>query len=182
MPNNIADTQDEKQEETTNPAVAEPQEESSPSQSPAPEMTLEEALAELEKTRQERDAVQAAAQKWQQHEDSQKSELQLAQEKLAAAQQELAQAQTTNLLLEVAAAQGIKPEDVPLLGTGTKEDLEARAARIKELYGAGNAAPPSNSPRQNVQSGSGVGNEPQPDPVTYPSSWVPKALRKNHDQ
>ena len=157
MPNNIADTQDEKQEETTNPAVQNP-EESSPSQSPAPEMTLEEALAELEKTRQERDAVQAAA------------------------QQELAQAQTTNLLLEVAAAHGIKPEDVPLLGTGTKEDLEARAARIKELYGAGNTAPPSNSPRQNVQSGSGVGNEPQPDPVTYPSSWVPKALRKNHDQ
>ena len=133
-------------------------EESSPSQSPAPEMTLEEALAELEKTRQERDAVQAAA------------------------QQELAQAQTTNLLLEVAAAHGIKPEDVPLLGTGTKEELEARAARIKELYGAGNTAPPSNSPRQNVQSGSGVGNEPQPDPVTYPSSWVPKALRKNHKQ
>ena len=121
-------------------------------------MTLEEALVELEKTRQERDAVQAAA------------------------QQELAQAQTTNLLLEVAAAHGIKPEDVPLLGTGTKEELEARAARIKELYGAGNTAPPSNSPRQNVQSGSGVGNEPQPDPVTYPSSWVPKALRKNHEQ
>lgn len=157
MPNNIADTQDEKQEETANPAVQNP-EESSPSQSPAPEMTLEEALAELEKTRQERDAVQAAA------------------------QQELAQAQTTNLLLEVAAAHGIKPEDVPLLGTGTKEELEARAARIKELYGAGNTAPPSNSPRQNVQSGSGVGNEPQPDPVTYPSSWVPKALRKNHKQ
>lgn len=181
MPNNITDTQDEKQEETTNPTVQNP-EESSPSQSPAPEMTLEEALAELEKTRQERDAVQAAAQKWQQHEDSQKSELQLAQEKLAAAQQELAQAQTTNLLLEVAAAHGIKPEDVLLLGTGTKEELEARAARIKELYGAGNTAPPSNSPRQNVQSGSGVGNEPQPDPVTYPSSWVPKALRKNHNQ
>lgn len=112
------------------------------------------------KTRQERDAVQAAAQKWQQHEDSQKSELQLAQEKLAAAQQELAQAQIMNLLLEVAAAQGIKPEDVPLLGAGTKEDLEARAARIKELYGAGNTAPPSNSPRQNVQSGSGVGARP----------------------
>lgn len=48
MPNNIADTQDEKQEETANPAVQNP-EESSPSQSPAPEMTLEEALAELEK-------------------------------------------------------------------------------------------------------------------------------------
>ena len=157
MPNNITDTQDEKQEETTNPTVQNP-EESSPSQSPAPEMTLEEALAELEKTRQERDAVQAAA------------------------QQELAQAQTTNLLLEVVAAHGIKPEDVPLLGTGTKEELEARAARIKELYGAGNTAPPSNSPRQNVQSGSGVGNEPQPDPVTYPSSCVPKALRKNHKQ
>ena len=89
MPNNIADTQDEKQEETTNPAVQNPQEESSLSPTPAPEMTLEIALAELEKTRQERDAVQAAAQKWQQHEDSQKSELQLAQEKLAAAQQEL---------------------------------------------------------------------------------------------
>lgn len=178
MPNDITDPQDEKQEETTNPVEQNPQE----SSTPAPEMTLEEALAELEKTRQERDAVQAAAQKWQQHEDSQKSELQLAQEKLAAAQQELAQAQITNLLLEVAAAHGIKPEDVPLLGTGTKEDLEARAARIKELYGAGNTAPPSNSPRQNVQSGSGVGNEPQPDPVTYPSSWVPKALRKNHDQ
>ena len=48
MSNNITDTQDEKQEETTNPAVQNP-EESSPSQSPAPEMTLEEALAELEK-------------------------------------------------------------------------------------------------------------------------------------
>ena len=66
-----------------------PQEESSLSPTPAPEMTLEKALAELEKPRQERDTVQAVAQKWQQHEDSQKSELQLAQEKLAAAQQEL---------------------------------------------------------------------------------------------
>lgn len=49
MPNDITDPQDEKQEEATNPVAQNPQEESSLSQSPAPEMTLEEALAELEK-------------------------------------------------------------------------------------------------------------------------------------
>ena len=88
------DEQDTSLEDTT------PDTSQTPSQDAAlqPEMTLEEALAALEKTRQERDAVQAAADKWKQHEDSQKTELQLMQEKLAAAEQQLAQERTTNVL------------------------------------------------------------------------------------
>lgn len=63
------DEQDTSLEDTT------PDTSQTPSQDAGlqPEMTLEEALAALEKTRQERDAVQAAADKWKQHEDSQKT-------------------------------------------------------------------------------------------------------------
>nr|DAM57592.1 MAG TPA: protein of unknown function (DUF4355) [Caudoviricetes sp.] len=171
-----AEPQDEQEsnlEETT------PDTSQTPSQDAAlqHEMTLEEALAALEKTRQERDAVQAAADKWKQHEDSQKTELQLVQEKLAAAEQQLAQERTTNTLLEVAAAHGIKAEDLPLLGTGTKEEITERAKRLQALYGDPTEAapPPSQRPRQGLQSGQGTPS--QVEDVAYPESWIPAALR-----
>lgn len=167
------DEQDTSLEDTT------PDTSQAPSQDAAlqQEMTLEEALAALEKTRQERDAVQAAADKWKQHEDSQKTELQLMQEKLAAAEQQLAQERTTNVLLEVAAAHGIKAEDLPLLGTGTKEEITERAKRLQALYGdpAEGTPPPSQRPRQGLQSGQGTPS--QVEDTVYPESWIPAALR-----
>lgn len=167
------DEQDTSLEDTT------PDTSQTPSQDAAlqPEMTLEQALAALEKTRQERDAVKAAADKWKQHEDSQKTELQLMQEKLAAAEQQLAQERTTNTLLEVAAAHGIKAEDLPLLGTGTKEEITERAKRLQALYGdpTEGTPPPSQRPRQGLQSGQGTPS--QVEDAAYPESWIPAALR-----
>ena len=150
------------------------------------ELTLEAALKELKEARSqaaryrtERNALNEAAEKWKQHEDSQKSELQLAQERLAELEQELGQAQSTNLLLEIATTHGIKADDMALLGTGTREELEARAARIKELYGgSATQAPLSNTPHQKGNPGSAVGQKPPTDD-TYPESWMPAALRKN---
>lgn len=167
------DEQDPNLEEITPNANQAP----STQDTPQLEMTLEEALVALEKTRQERDAVQAAADKWKQHEDSQKTELQLMQEKLAAAEQQLAQERTTNALLEVAAAHGIKAEDLPLLGTGTKEEITERAKRLQALYGdpAEGTPPPSQRPRQGLQSGQGTPS--QVEDTAYPESWIPAALR-----
>ena len=162
--------------EQTQPEGGKPEEQTAAEQDmPKSEskLDLESALKELKKAREEsarhrveRNELRAAAAKWKEYEDSQKSELQLAQ------------AQASNILLEVASSHGIKPEDMGLLGTGAKEELEARAARIKELYGnTGNPTPPpSQTPRQGITPGSGLSQDTPPSDQ-YPESWVPPALR-----
>ena len=174
--------------EQTQPEGGKPEEQTAAEQdTPKSEskLDLESALKELKKAREEsarhrveRNELRAAAEKWKEYEDSQKSELQLAQERLAAAEEQLAQAQASNILLEVASSHGIKPEDMGLLGIGAKEELEARAARIKELYGnTGNPTPPpSQTPRQGITPGSGLSQDTPPSDQ-YPESWVPPALR-----
>lgn len=149
-------------------------------------LSHEDALKELEKVRKEaaryrteRNELQGAANKWKEHEDAQKSDLERTQEQLAEVQEKLKVAEASKVLLEVAAEHGIKPEDMALLGTGTKEELEPRAARIKELYGSAHTTPPSQQPRQNLAPGSGVGDKETTGEAMYPSSWVPDALREN---
>lgn len=157
------------------------------SQSASGTLSYEAALQALEKARRdaaryrtERNELRGDAEKWKEHEDTQKSELQRTLEKLAETEQQLAREQSAKLLLEVAATHGIKHEDMALLGSGTKDELEARAARIKELYGSAHVAPPSQQPRQNLGSGSGVDDKETTGEATYPSSWVPAALRENN--
>ena len=76
------------------------------------------------------------------------------------------------LKLTVAHSYGLEPDDVALLGSGDKEALEARAARISELYkkAAPQHAAPNGRPLESVRSGAGEAEE-KPDNA-YPSNWI----------
>lgn len=169
---------------TTPPVPGEPQE---PKQDEHGELSPEALKAEIAKLRKENaqrrvesKELKERAQKWDEFEESQKSELQRATEQQAKLAQELEQLKAANTQLTLAAAYGIKAEDIPLLGTGTAEEMEERAKRIQELYGTHQDAPtppPSQRPHEGFIPGAGQRQEIPDD--SYPAGWTPKQLRKN---
>lgn len=84
--------------------------------------------------------------------ESQKSEQQKLADQVAASQREAETARSDALRYRIAAEHGIKGDDLDLLGTGSEEQLTARAKRIAELSTkpTGNPTPrpdPSVGPR-----------------------------------
>lgn len=77
---------------------------------------------------------------YQKYLDSQKSEQERLQEAKAAAERELTDLRSANARLMAAATHNLPPELIDLLGTGTEEEIDARAALLAEKLAA--AAPP----------------------------------------
>ncbi|MFF8412811.1 hypothetical protein [Streptomyces omiyaensis] len=75
----------------------------------------------------ELDDLRAAAQKWADAEDAQKTEIQRATEQAQTAQKQLEQERAQNARLLAAASHGIPPELIDLLGNGSAEEINARA-------------------------------------------------------
>lgn len=156
---------------------------------PSKELSPEDMKAEIKKLREENakrrvesKELQARAQKWDEYEQSQKTELEKAQDERLKLEQELAQTKIENTQLSLAAAYGIKADDINLLGTGTAEEMETRAKRIQELYAGAQAAqqtpPPSQRPHEGFIPGSGQHQELNDS--AYPTSWMPSALRQKN--
>lgn len=74
--------------------------------------------------------------------DSQKTEQQKLQERADAAERELADLRSANARLMAAAAHNLPPELIDLLGTGTEEEIDARAKLLAEKLAAAAAPPP----------------------------------------
>lgn len=139
---------------------------------------LAAARKEAARYRTERNDLRGAATKWNEHEEAQKTELQRAQEAAAKAQADLDAATVQNTILTVASTYGIRPEDLDLLGTGTAEQVEERAQKLKALYDAqtpGGTPPPSQRPHESFTPGAGDKQTRADD--YYPSAWTPKAMR-----
>lgn len=108
----------------------------------------EAARKEIEKLRKEaagwrtkyRDAEPQLTE-YQKYLDSQKTELQKAQESAQQFKQELLETRTTNARLMAAATHNLPPELIDLLGTGTEEEIDARAKLLAEKLSA--ASPPA---------------------------------------
>lgn len=84
------------------------------------------------KSKEEIDQLRQAAQRFQEHEDSQKSEIQRATEQAQTFQQQLAQERETNARLLAAATYGIPPELIDLLGGGSADEISGRAEVLAE--------------------------------------------------
>lgn len=126
------------------------------------------------KYRTERNDLREAAEKWAEHERSQKTELERLQEDNAAFQQQLKEATLKNDRFEVAAEYDIPAAQHVLLTASTREDMEKQAAAIAELVKSAGQRPPSNRPVEGLPPGVAKKQEA---PDEYPASWRPKNLR-----
>lgn len=126
------------------------------------------------KYRTERNELREAAEKWAEHERSQKSELERLQEDNAAFQQQLKEASLKNDRYEVASNFEIPAAQLSLLTADTREGMEEQATAIVELVRAAGHRPPSNRPVEGLPPGVA---KKQAAPDEYPASWRPKNLR-----
>lgn len=84
------------------------------------------------KSKDEIDQLRQAAEKYREHEDAQKSEIQRATDKATGLEKQLADLQSANARLMAAATHNIPPDLIDLLGHGTDEEINARAEALAE--------------------------------------------------
>lgn len=84
----------------------------------------------------------AAARRLAEIEDAAKTEQQRLEERAAAAERERDEARVELTRLRMAARYGIGEDDLDLLGSGTDEEIEARARRLAERLAPHPSAPP----------------------------------------
>lgn len=123
------------------------------------------------KSREEIDQLRAAAQKYAEFEDTQKSELQRATERTQSVEQQLAQLQATNARLMAAATHNIPPDLIDLLGTGSDDEINARAEVLAErLKATAPTAPPaSQRPVEALTPGAATASGTA---KTSPDEWI----------
>jgi hypothetical protein len=110
-------------------------------------------------------------------EERNKTELQRATEQAAQFQKDLAERDHRLNLMTVAHKYGVPEKDFDLLGSGTLEEMEARAVRQAPLWASAPVSPPpppSDRPVESLRPGA----SPQPpvaEDTSYPESWRPAA-------
>ncbi|WP_156765704.1 hypothetical protein [Mycobacterium sp. 1245499.0] len=112
----------------------------------------------------------------QEREEANKTELQKAQEALAEREREFADLQLGYTRLELAAIHNIPPDDIHLIGSGSREEMEANAARLGSLFASSPKAPPSDRPVEGLRPGAAP-EPPKPEDDSYPESWKPAFLK-----
>ena len=89
--------------------------------------------------------------------ESQKTEQQRAADALASAQRDLESARSEALRFRIAAKHKLSEDDLDLLGSGTEEQLEARATRIAALSAGASSPPPPPGPKPDPHQGAPAG-------------------------
>lgn len=125
------------------------------------------------KSKDEITQLRQAAQKYGEFEETQKSEIQRATERAQTFEQQLADERAQNARLLAAAAHSIPPELIELLGSGTAEEIGARAEVLAErLKAAAPAlAPASQRPVESLTPGAA----PASAVATSPDDWIRQA-------
>lgn len=169
--------------------VTVPPVEAEPEAQAAPEETVDAKIARLEKeaadTRREAAKYRttakenaAAASELEKIRDSQKTEAQKIQDRADAAEKRATAAETELIIERIARRHKIDDDDLDLLGSGTEEQIEARAKRIAAknaavLDGAVTKAPPSDKPVQKLRPGATGHDVPIENQQLYPAEWLP---------
>lgn len=80
--------------------------------------------------------------------------------------------QQSNDRLDLAVQYSIPRDEIDLIGSGSREEMEARAARLGPLFAASekNPAPPSNRPVEGLRPGASP-ESPKPADNSYPAAW-----------
>lgn len=105
--------------------------------------------------------------------EADKTDLQRQTERAEALERELADLRAQNELAAVAAEYGIEPDDYDFLGSGTREELEARAKRLAAR--SASARPPTDRPVESLKPGASP-ESPAPADDSYPAAWRPNHL------
>lgn len=105
--------------------------------------------------------------------EADKTDLQRQTERAEALERELADLRAQNELAAVAAEYGIEPADYDFLGSGTREELEARAKRLAAR--SASARPPTDRPVESLKPGASP-ESPAPADDSYPAAWRPNHL------
>lgn len=124
------------------------------------------------KSKDEIEQLRQAAQKYGEFEDSQKSEVQKAQERAQTFEQQLADERSQNARLLAAATHGIPPDLIELLGSGTAEEINARAEALAERLKA--ATPPAPPASQRPVESLTPGAAPSSAASADPDAWIRK--------
>lgn len=159
------------------PKPAEPQPvEADPAEKPS--LTADQLQAELAKVRKEaagyrtklRD-VEPLVKAAQEAEEANKTEIQRAQERASKLEKDYTTLQENNWRLELAVTHGIPHDQIDLIGSGSREEMEGRAARLAPLFSSTKTTPPpSDRPVEGLRPGATP--EPlKPVDISYPAEW-----------
>ncbi|MET9150070.1 hypothetical protein ABZX82_02125 [Streptomyces griseoflavus] len=122
------------------------------------------------KSKDEIDQLREAAQKYAEFEDTQKTELQRATERAQTVEQQLADLQATNARLMAAATHNIPPDLIDLLGSGSADEINARAEALAErLRAAAPAAPAQQRPVEALTPGAATASGAT---AASPDDWI----------
>jgi hypothetical protein len=156
-----------------------------PAEQAKPGKTPEDYEAELAKVRREAAGyrvklkeVEPIAKRAQEAEEAKKDDIQRANERAQAAEREKETLEQGYARLELAVQYKIEKEDIELIGSGSREEMEVRAKRVAALTAAASkvAPPPTDRPVEGLRPGATPEPAKPPDD-SYPAAWTPKYLR-----
>lgn len=128
------------------------------------------------KSKDEIEQLRTSAQKYQEVEDAQKTEIQKATERAQNFEQKLADMQATNARLLAAASHNIPPELIDLLGSGTDEEINARAEVLAERLKPATPAPAPQRPVESLTPGAAPASSAAD---TTPDQWIRQLAGRN---
>lgn len=153
-----------------------------PERAPRTPEDYEKMIADLRKENAERriklKELEPLAQQAREAEEAQKTEVQKAIERAEAAERRDAEREANFQRLDLAVTHGIIPDNIDLIGSGTREEMEAKALKVKAMQDAqAVTAPPSDRPVEGLRPGASP-EPPQPADDSYPESWKPSHIRE----
>jgi hypothetical protein len=111
-------------------------------------------------------------------EESQKSEADKVQERAAAAEKRASDAEAELARERIARRHHLDEDDMDLLGSGTEEQIEARAKKIAAknaaVAAAAGTAPPSGKPVEKLRPGATTADKDLAPQDAYPAHWITK--------
>ena len=112
-------------------------------------------------------------------EEASKTDTQRAIERAEKAETALREREAGFTRLELTVQYAIPPDDIDLIGSGTREEMDARAKRVAALNAAASKAapPPTNRPVQGLRPGA-TPEPPKPADDSYPAAWTPSWVRE----
>lgn len=128
------------------------------------------------KSKDEIEQLRTSAQKYQEVEDAQKTEIQKATERAQNFEQKLADMQATNARLLAAASHNIPPELIDLLGSGTDEEINARAEVLAERLKPATPVPAPQRPVESLTPGAAPASSAAD---TTPDQWIRQLAGRN---
>lgn len=120
----------------------------------------------------------------QERQEAAKTELQRAQEALDQERRTRTDMEQGYTRLELAVIHNLPPDDIDLIGSGSREEMEARAQRLSALHSATRqpaSPPPSNRPVEGLRPGASP-EPPKPADDSYPTAWAPKFMREKESR